>query len=139
MRKHVVQSFLKKYNVRMRARQRCRKTAKQNFEPDLKKWHATTRKKLVRTGRNDGYDGKWGRYQSKQRLNVDQSPLPFVVGTSRTYDHLDKNVDQSMTTKSGSVSLEVVWTSASAHFRSVSDQLVSNPGLVLSSVELENV
>ena len=48
----------------------------------------------MRTGRNDGYDEKWGRYQPKQRLNVDQSRLPFVVGTSRTYDHLDKDLDQ---------------------------------------------
>ena len=94
VRKHVVTSFLKQYNVRMRARQRCKKTAKQNFEPDLKKWHATTREKLVRTGRNDRYDEKWGRYQPKQRLNVDQSPLPFVVGTTRTYDHVDKDVNQ---------------------------------------------
>lgn len=78
----------------MRACQRCRKTAKQNFELDLKKWHTTTREKSVRTGRNDGYDEKWSRYQPKQRLNVDQSPLPFVIGTSRRYDHLDKDVDQ---------------------------------------------
>jgi len=93
VRKHAVASFLKKYNVRMRAHQRCRKTGKRNFEPDLKKWHTTIREKLVCTGRNDRYDEKWGRHQPKQHLNVEQNALPFVVGTTRTYDHVDKDVD----------------------------------------------
>ena len=94
VRKHVIASFFEEYDVRMQACRRCKKTARQNFESDLKKWHATTRKKLVHTGGNDHYAEKWGRYQPKQRLNFDQSPLPFVVGTTRTYDHVDKDIDQ---------------------------------------------
>jgi len=67
---------------------------KQNFEVDLKKWHATTREKLVRTARNDCYDEKWGRFIPRQRLNVDQSPLPFAVTTKRTYKHMEKGGQQ---------------------------------------------
>ena len=78
VRKSVITSFLKRYNVRMRARQRNRKAPKAQFEADLKKWHATTREKLLRTGRHETYDEKWGRYKPSQRLNVDQSPLPTL-------------------------------------------------------------
>ena len=63
VRKHVVVSFLKRYNVRMRARQRGMKLARQTLEPELKKWHAITREKSVRTGKKDGYDQKWGRFK----------------------------------------------------------------------------
>ena len=58
VRKHVITTFLKRHNIRMRARQRNKKAPKQDFEVGLKKWHATTREKLVRTARNDGYDQK---------------------------------------------------------------------------------
>ena len=92
VREHVIVSFLNRYNVRMQARQRSKKVAKQNFEPDLKKWYATTQEKLVRSGRNDDFDENWGRYRLMQSLNVDQSPIPFVVGTTKTYDHTEKGV-----------------------------------------------
>ena len=48
----------------------------------------------MHTGRNDGYDDEWGRYKPRQRLNVDQCPLPFLVGTKRTYEHIDKDINQ---------------------------------------------
>ena len=35
------------------------------------------------------YDEKWSRFTPRQRLNVDQSPLPFAVTTKRTYEHLE--------------------------------------------------
>ena len=54
---HVITTFLKRQNIRMRACQRNRKTPKQNFEVDLK-WHATTSEKLLRTARNDRYNEK---------------------------------------------------------------------------------
>lgn len=94
VRQHVITTFLKRHNIRMRTRQRNRKMPKQNFEVDLKKWHATTREKLVRTPRNDRYDEKWGRFIPRQRLNVDQSPLPFAVTTKRTYEHMEKGGQQ---------------------------------------------
>lgn len=94
VRKHVITTFLKRHNIRMRARQRNKKAPKQDFEVGLKKWHATTREKLVRTARNDGYDKKWGRFTPRQRLNVDQSPLPFAVTTKRTYEYIGEGEEQ---------------------------------------------
>ena len=62
------------------------------MEPSLKKWHATFREKCIRTGSKDpSYDQKWGRYQPAQRLNVDQSPLPFVVHGKKTYEYIPKS------------------------------------------------
>ena len=95
VRKHVITTFLKRHNIRMPARQRNKKAPKQDFEVGLKKWHATTREKLVRTARNDGYDQKWGRFTPRQRLNVDQSPLPFAVTTKRTYEYIGEGEEQS--------------------------------------------
>ena len=45
--KHVIATFLRKYNVRMRARQRNRSKPKEAFRADLMKWHSTAREQLV--------------------------------------------------------------------------------------------
>ena len=50
------------------------------------RWHVLTREKLIRTGYSDNYDPKWGRFKPSQRFNVDQSPLPFVIDKTRTYE-----------------------------------------------------
>ena len=63
------------------------------MEPSLKKRHATFREKCIRTGSEDpSYCQKWGRYQpaQKQRLNIDQIPLPFVVYGKKTYEYKPK-------------------------------------------------
>ena len=87
VRQHVITTFLRRYNVRMRARQRNRNTPKEAYRDDLMKWHSVTRERLVRTGANgDSYDNKWGRFLPSQRFNVDQSPMPFVVDCKKTYE-----------------------------------------------------
>ena len=43
------------------------------------------RESLIRTGKQDDYDEKWGIYRPECRLNVDQSPCPFVFDSNRTY------------------------------------------------------
>ena len=48
VRKHVITTFLRKYNVRMRARQLNRSKSKEAFRADLMKWHSTVRERLVR-------------------------------------------------------------------------------------------
>ena len=78
----------------MRAKQRSKKISKEAAVPALKKWHATTREKLIRTGFNDAYDPKWGRFKPFQRLNVDQTPMPFVLYGNKTYEHTEKGEDQ---------------------------------------------
>ena len=67
------------------------KESKLCHESGLKLWHAATREKLLRMGRNDKYDDKWGRFLPNQRFNVDQSPLPFVMQMNRTYEHFDED------------------------------------------------
>ena len=89
VRKHVITAFIKRNRIRMRARQRNRRQPKEAFRHDLMKWHGTTRERLIRTGKDDNYDPKWGRFTPNQRFNVDQSPLPFAVETKRTYEIID--------------------------------------------------
>lgn len=56
IRRHVVVNFLKRFNIRMRAKQRNRKQPKGAYREALIKWHSTTRERLVRTGFEDEYD-----------------------------------------------------------------------------------
>ena len=85
VRQHVITTFLRRYNVRMRARQRNRNKPKEAYRDDFVKWHSVTRERLVRTGANgDSYDNKWGRFLPSQRFN--QSPMPFVVDCKKTYE-----------------------------------------------------
>jgi len=80
---------LQKYQIRMRAKQRNKKKPKQQKIPDLQKWHATYREKYIRTSCNGpSYDPKWGKYKPEERINVDQSPLPFVVNLKKTYEYI---------------------------------------------------
>ena len=94
VRKHVVVNFIKRYKIRMRVRQRSKTVCKENFREDLRKWHATFRERLIRTGKDDSYDRKWGRFVPKQQLNVDQSPLPFAMNVNKTYHSFEDGVDQ---------------------------------------------
>ena len=50
VRKHVITTFLRKYNVRMRAHQRNRSKPKEAFRADLMQWHSTVLEQLVRVG-----------------------------------------------------------------------------------------
>lgn len=93
--KHIIILFLKRYKIRMRAKQRNKKIAKHDLIPVMKKWHATTREKLIRTGFSEGYDEKWGRYKPRKRFNVDQSPLPFVLYRGKTYEHFEPGESQT--------------------------------------------
>ena len=90
VRKHVITTFLKKYNVRMRTRQRNRAIPTEAYRESLMKWHATTRERLVRTaGKSSSYDQKWGHYKPEQRFNVDQTPMPFAIDVKRTYEVIE--------------------------------------------------
>ena len=90
VRKHVITTFIKRYNLRMCAKQRNRKKSKESYRESLSKWHGTTRERLIRSGKDGSYDQKWGRFLPKQRFNVDQCPLPFVITTKRTYELVQK-------------------------------------------------
>ena len=77
IRKLVIVSFIKRHNIRMRAKQRNCKLAKENFRQKLEEWHLTTRERLFRTNRGETYDQKWWSFMPNQRFNVDESPMPF--------------------------------------------------------------
>ena len=87
---HVVTNFVKHHGIRMRRKQRNKKMSKEFYREDVMKWHVLTREKLIRTGFNDHYDSKWGRFKPSQRFNVDQSQLPFVIDKTRTYEMIEK-------------------------------------------------
>ena len=91
VQKHVITTFLRRSNIRMRARQRNRKYHKEHYRSELMKWHGLTRERLVRTGLNDDYHTKWGRFPPNMRFNVDQSPLPFVIDHKRTYEVIEED------------------------------------------------
>ena len=59
VKKHVIVSFLKRFNICMRCRQRNRKQPKEFFGEDLRKWYGLTRERLIRTGCNNSYDYKY--------------------------------------------------------------------------------
>ena len=52
VRKHVITTFLRQFNVRMRARQRNRKYPKEHYRKDLMNWHGLT---LLAMHKNDIY------------------------------------------------------------------------------------
>ena len=94
----------------------------------LKKWHSTFQERCIKTGAGDDYDEKWGRYHPKERLNVDQSPLPFVLDVKRTYEYVGMNmlIQKTNITIHGSVSQAVGLIRDNAHYKSFSDQKGSN-------------
>ena len=98
VRKHAITTFLRRYNVRMRSRQRNRKKSKEACREGLMKWHSITRERLIRTGGgSETYDPKWGPFAPSQRFNVDQTPMPFVVDQKRTYEIIGPGQKHSKT------------------------------------------
>ena len=45
--KHVVRSFVSKYNIKMRRKQRNKKLDKETYRQDIMKFHANTHEKLI--------------------------------------------------------------------------------------------
>lgn len=52
VKKRVMESFLKCFDMRMRCRQRNKKQPKEYYHQDLQKWPRLTRERLIRTGFN---------------------------------------------------------------------------------------
>ena len=136
VRKHVIATFIKRFNLRLRAKQRNRKHSKESFREGLTKWHGITREHLIRSGRDGSHDRKWGRFLPNQRYNVDQSPLPFAFTTKRTYKMIKKG-DR----------YHKVWISqpgsglgeGNVPYKFASTQLANNQSWLLSSAKKANV
>lgn len=85
----MITNFIKSNDVGMRTRQRNHKRFKESFGGDIMKWHSTTRKYLIGSGKNNDYDKKWGRFKLCQRFNVDQSSLSFALIPNAPYQILE--------------------------------------------------
>ena len=65
--------------------QLSKNVSKEDMRAKILEWYSVLRERLIRTGKQDDYDEKWGRFHPECRLNVDQSPCPFVFDSNRTY------------------------------------------------------
>ena len=79
IRKYVIVNFIKRNNIRMCSRQRNRNISKDSFREKLQQWHVTYRERLVRTGYDESFNVKWGRFTPEKRLNINQSPCPYQL------------------------------------------------------------
>jgi len=132
VRKHFITAFIKRHGIRMRARQRNRKQSKEAFRNDLMKWHGTTRERLVKTGKDDQYDQKWGRFVPTQRFNVDNRPCPLPLKRNGHMKSLRRT--KVKITRYGSANPEAVSTSVNVPCKFALDLPVSNRTLLSSSV-----
>ena len=71
-----VQTFIKKYHLKVRRVQRKKMKKmedKSDFTEKLKQWHLNFRKGLIKSGKSKpSFDPEWGRFKPHQRYNVDQ-------------------------------------------------------------------
>ena len=69
----------------MAKKQRSKNVSKEDMRAKMMEWHTVLMERLIRTGKQNDYDEKWGRFPPECRFNVDQSPCPFAFDSSRTY------------------------------------------------------
>lgn len=85
--RHVVKFFIQRYKIKMRRKQRGRSKPKESFIAPMMSWCSTLRETCVKAKPDDPtYDPKYGYYKPEMRINVDQSPLPFVIDHHTTYE-----------------------------------------------------
>ena len=82
------QLFKRRNNMYLRRRTNKKQHSADAARETIQKFHRNLRKadKSKRRRSNAVPDKKYGRWMPKQRFNVDQVPLPFVVDQDRTYD-----------------------------------------------------
>ena len=82
------QSFKRRNNISLRRRTNKKQHSADAARENIQKFHRNLRKavQFKRRRSNAVPDRKYGRRMPKQRVNVDQVPLPFVVEQDRTYE-----------------------------------------------------
>ena len=75
-------NFIKRNNLRMRKKQQSKNVSKEDMRAKMLEWHSVLRERLIRSEKQDDYDEKWGKFRPECRLNVDQSPCPFVFDSA---------------------------------------------------------
>ena len=82
------QRFKKRHGISFRRRTNKKKQAADDGRQTIQKFHRDLREavKSRRRRLNSTLDVKYGRWTPKNRYNIDQVPLPFVVDREKTYD-----------------------------------------------------
>ena len=82
------QRFKRRNNISLRRRTNKKQHSAHAAREKILEFHRNLRKavKSKRRRSNAVPDRKYGQWMPKQRFNVDQVPLPFVVEQDRTYD-----------------------------------------------------
>ena len=82
------QGFKRRNNISLRRTTNKKQHSADAARETIQKFHRNLRKavKSKRRRSNAVPDRKYGRWMPKQRFNVNQVPLPFVVEQDRTYD-----------------------------------------------------
>ena len=82
------QRFKKKHNISLRRRTNKKKDSANEGRATIQRFHRELRKAVQTTRRRNiiPVNRKYGRWLPNHRYNVDQVPLPFVIGQEKTYD-----------------------------------------------------
>lgn len=78
-------SFRRRSNKKKNSAEDGRETI-QRFHRDLRKAVKSKRRRNKSRMHNSAIDKKYGRWSPKNRYNIDQVPLPFVIDQDKTYD-----------------------------------------------------
>lgn len=80
--------FKKRHHISLRRRANKKKISANDGRERIQKFHRNLRNAVNSRRRrsNSNLDAKYGRWLPKNRYNVDQVPLPFVVDQDKTYD-----------------------------------------------------
>ena len=86
--KNWFQRFKKRHHISLRRRANKKKISANDGRERIQKFHRNLRNAVNSRRRrsNSSLDAKYGRWLPKNRYNVDQVPLPFVVDQDKTYD-----------------------------------------------------
>lgn len=82
------QRFKRRHNIALRRRTNKKKNSAEDGRETIQRFHRNLRKAVQsKRRRNDSVmDDKYERWLQKNRYNVDQVPLPFVIEQDKTYD-----------------------------------------------------
>ena len=86
--KNWFQRFKKRHRISLRRRANKKKNSANDGKERIQQFHKNLRNAVNSRRRrtNSSFDAKYGRWLPKNRYNVDQVPLPFVVEQDKTYD-----------------------------------------------------
>ena len=82
------QRFKKRHGISFRRRTNKKKNAADDRRQTIQKFHLDLREDVKSTRKrfNAAQDVKYGRWTPKNRYNIDQVPIPFVIDQYKTYD-----------------------------------------------------